>query len=210
MDSLGTWPRPLPPDERDFDAQVVRRLRAGEDDADRPPPRERAGAWLLLVIPLLAAVAVVLLWQQWSRSGSTWFLVLVAGVLVGAALWWAGRLRRTLGSVRALLGRRLADVVDHGVGVVQELTLEPAGDEADADSAGRVRARLDLSVNPVRGSRFRTVVEAVYESDAALLLEVGSHGPVRFLRHDPEGTTVVDTRLSEEQVRQVYRAVALN
>ena len=46
MDSLGTWPRPVPPDERDFDAQVMRRLRTapGEDGAaDRPSLGERLG-----------------------------------------------------------------------------------------------------------------------------------------------------------------------
>jgi hypothetical protein len=206
MDSLGTWPRPVPQDDRDFDAQVVRRLRAGDGAPDRPTAGERLNTGLLLVVPLLAAVAVVLLWQQWSRTGSTWWLVLVAGVLVGAALWWAARLRRSLGTVRGRLGRRLAGVLDHGVGVVRDVTLEPAG---DGDS-GLVRARLELSVNPVRGSRFRTVVEARYEAGAALLLEAGSHGPVRFLRDDPEGTTVIETRLTEEQVQQVYRAVALN
>ena len=65
-------------------------------------------------------------------------------------------------------------------------------------------------MTPVRGDRFSTSVEALYDADAALLLETGSHGPVRFLRDDPEGTTVIDTRLSEEQVAQVYRGAALN
>jgi hypothetical protein len=73
-----------------------------------------------------------------------------------------------------------------------------------------VRARLELSVNPVRGARFGAVVEAVYAAGDAGRLEVGSHGPVRFLRDDPAGTTVIDTRLSEAEVQQVYRAVALN
>ena len=88
MDSLGTWPRPVPADDRDFDVQVMRRLRTapGEDGApDRPSLGERLGTSLLLVVPVLTALAVVLLWQQWSRSGSVLYLALVAVVLVGTA-----------------------------------------------------------------------------------------------------------------------------
>ncbi|WP_298587522.1 hypothetical protein [uncultured Kocuria sp.] len=218
MDSLGTWPRPVPADDRDFDVQVMRRLRtaSGDDGApDRPSVGERLGTSLLLVVPVLSALAVVLLWQQWSRSGSVLFLALVAVVLVATALWWTARLRRAFTTAQGRLGSRLANVVDHGVGVVRELVLEPLGEDAAATGdasgdGGRVRARLELSVTPVRGDRFSTVVEALYDAEAALLLEVGSHGPVRFLRDDPAGTTVIDTRLSEEQVAQVYRGAALN
>lgn len=211
MDSLDTWPRPLPSDERGFDVQLVRRLRRGAGDdggTTGPAPGERLGTSLLLVVPLVAALATVLLWQQWSRSGSALLLVLIAAVLVGAALWWVSRLKRALGTAQVRLGSRLADVVDHGVGVVRELSLEPDPERAEGDE--RVRARLELSVNPVRGARFRTSVEAVYDAGAARRLTVGSHGPVRFLRDDPEGTTVIDTRLSDAQVHQVYRAAALN
>lgn len=230
MDSLGTWPRPVPADDRDFDVQVMRRLRTapGDDGApDRPSLGERLGTSLLLVVPVLTALAVVLLWQQWSRSGSVLLLALIAVLLVATALWWTARMKRAFRTAQGRLGSRLAHVVDHGVGVVREIALEPvaeeehrganAGVDADVDAAevfpgagGRVRARLRLSVNPVRGSRFSTDVEAVYDAGAALLLEVGSHGPVRFLRDDPEGTTVIDTRLTEEQVQQVYRGAALN
>lgn len=230
MDSLGTWPRPVPADDRDFDVQVMRRLRTapGEDGApDRPSLGERLGTSLLLVVPVLTALAVVLLWQQWSRSGSVLYLALVAVVLVATALWWTARLKRAFSTAQGRLGARLANVVEHGVGVVREVALEPVAEDASAagrtgestggstaaDAAtdgGRVRARLELSVTPVRGDRFSTSVEALYDADAALLLETGSHGPVRFLRDDPEGTTVIDTRLSEEQVAQVYRGAALN
>ncbi|MFI7584144.1 hypothetical protein ACH9DO_10160 [Kocuria sp. M1N1S27] len=226
MDSLGTWPRPVPADDRDFDVQVMRRLRTapGDDGApDRPSLGERLGTSLLLVVPVLTALAVVLLWQQWSRSGSVLLLALVAVLLVATALWWTARMKRAFRTAQGRLGSRLAHVVDHGVGVVREIALEPVAEEehrranAGAEAAeespgagGRVRARLRLSVNPVRGSGFSTDVEAVYDADAALLLEVGSHGPVRFLRDDPEGTTVIDTRLTEEQVQQVYRGAALN
>ena len=226
MDSLGTWPRPVPADDRDFDVQVMRRLRTapGEDGApDRPSLGERLGTSLLLVVPVLTALAVVLLWQQWSRSGSVLYLALVAVVLVATALWWTARLKRAFSTAQGRLGARLANVVEHGVGVVREVALEPVAEDAEtagnpsestagdaATSGGRVRARLELSVTPVRGDRFSTSVEALYDADAALLLETGSHGPVRFLRDDPEGTTVIDTRLSEEQVAQVYRGAALN
>lgn len=230
MDSLGTWPRPVPADDRDFDVQVMRRLRTapGEDGApDRPSLGERLGTSLLLVVPVLTALAVVLLWQQWSRSGSVLYLAHVAVVLVATALWWTARLKRAFSTAQGRLGARLANVVEHGVGVVREVALEPVAEDASAagrtggstggstaaDAAtdgGRVRARLELSVTPVRGDRFSTSVEALYDADAALLLETGSHGPVRFLRDDPEGTTVIDTRLSEEQVAQVYRGAALN
>ena len=226
MDSLGTWPRPVPADDRDFDVQVMRRLRTAPGAAgapDRPSLGERLGTSLLLVVPVLTALAVVLLWQQWSRSGSVLFLALIAVVLVATALWWTARLKRAFTTAQGRLGARLAHVVEHGVGVVREITLEPVAEDAEtagstaestagdaATSGGRVRARLELSVTPVRGDRFSTSVEALYDADAALLLEAGSHGPVRFLRDDPEGTTVIDTRLSEEQVAQIYRGAALN
>lgn len=211
MDSLGTWPRPLPSDDRGFDVQVMKRLRTGGDPADRPSLGERLGTSLLVVVPLVAALAVVLLWQQWASSGSALFLVLIAAVLVAAALWWVRRLRRAFASAQGRLGARLANVVDHGVGVVKDVALEPlSGDASGEGEDDRVRARLELSVNPVRGARFGAVVEAVYAAGDAARLEVGSHGPVRFLRDDPAGTTVIDTRLSEAEVQQVYRAVALN
>lgn len=213
MDSLGTWPRPVPADDRDFDVQVMKRLRTARGDGatERAPLGERLSTSLLLVVPLVTALAVVLLWQQWSRSGSAWLLALVAVVLVATALWWTARLRRAFTTAQGRLGSRLAHVVDHGVGVVRDLTLEPlTGTDGGAQDDGRVRARIGLSVTPVRGSRFRTVVEAVYDADAALLLEIGSHGPVRFLRDDPESSTVIDTRLTEAQVEQVYRGAALN
>lgn len=213
MDFLGTWPRPVPADDRDFDVQVMKRLRTARGDGapERAPLGERLSTSMLLVVPLVTALAVVLLWQQWSRSGSVWLLALVAVILVATALWWTARLRRAFTAAQGRLGSRLAHVVDHGVGVVRDLTLEPlAGTDGGAPDDGRVRARIGLSVNPVRGPRFRTVVEAVYDADAALLLEVGSHGPVRFLRDDPEGSTVIDTRLTEAQVEQVYRGAALN
>jgi len=211
MDSLGTWPRPLPSDDRGFDVQVMKRLRTSAGPADRPSLGERLGTSLLLVVPLVTALAVVLLWQQWSRSGSALFLVLIAVVLVAAALWWVSRLRRAFAGAQGRLGARLANVVDHGVGVVKDVALEPlSGDASGPGEDDRVRARLELSVNPVRGARFGTVVEAVYSAADAKLLEIGSHGPVRFLRDDPAGTAVIDTRLSEEQVAQVYRAAALN
>ncbi len=229
MDSLGTWPRPVPADDRDFDVQVMRRLRTAPGAAgapDRPSLGERLGTSLLLVVPVLTALAVVLLWQQWSRSGSVLFLALVAVLLVATALWWTARLKRAFATAQGRLGARLAHVVEHGVGVVREITLEPVAEDAEtagntadtagttagdaATSGGRVRARLELSVTPVRGDRFSTSVEALYDADAALLLETGSHGPVRFLRDDPEGTTVIDTRLSAEQVAQIYRGAALN
>lgn len=224
MDSLGTWPRPVPADDRDFDVQVMRRLRTAPGDGgvpDRPSLAERLGTSLLLVVPVLTALAVVLMWQQWSRSGSVLYLALIAVALVVTALWWTARLKRAFSTAQGRLGARLANVVEHGVGVVRAVVLEPVAEEAsaergdgstaaDAATGGRVRARLELSVTPVRGERFSTSVEALYDADAALLLETGSHGPVRFLRDDPEGTTVIDTRLSEEQVAQVYRGAALN
>lgn len=220
MDSLGTWPLPLTADDRGFDAQVMKRLRTGpaprrDGDADRPAPVERLDAALVLAIPLAAALAVVLLWQQWSRSGSALLLVLLAGILVGAALWWVSRLRRAFAGAQRRLGCRLADVVVHGVGVVRELSLAPvpgegAAEGADAQHDGRVRARLELSVSPVSGPGFSTAVEAVYDAGAARRLQAGSHGPVRFLRDDPAGTTAIETRLSAAQVEQVYRAAALN
>lgn len=233
MDSLGTWPQPLSGDDRAFDRQVLQRLRSAEAPAagDRPGLRERLGTSLLLVIPLVSALVVVLLWQRAAAGGSALPLVLIAVVLVVAAVWWVSRLKRAFAAAQQRLGTRLADVVVHGVGVVREVTVapvpdrDPAGpgtgtpsapetagtdDGGPAPAEGPVRARLELSVTPVRGERFSTVVEALYDAGSARRLEAGAHGPVRFLRDDPAGTTVIETRLSAEQVQEVYRAAALN
>lgn len=225
MDSLGTWPQPLSGDDRAFDRQVLQRLRSAEAPAagDRPGLRERLGTSLLLVIPLVSALVVVLLWQRAAAGGSALPLVLIAVVLVVAAVWWVSRLKRAFAAAQQRLGTRLADVVVHGVGVVREVTVAPvpdrdpaapgtpgADDDGPAPAEGPVRARLELSVTPVRGERFSTVVEALYDAGSARRLEAGAHGPVRFLRDDPAGTTVIETRLSAEQVQEVYRAAALN
>lgn len=225
MDSLGTWPQPLSGDDRAFDRQVLQRLRSAEAPAagDRPGLRERLGTSLLLVIPLVSALVVVLLWQRAAAGGSALPLVLIAVVLVVAAVWWVSRLKRAFAAAQQRLGTRLADVVVHGVGVVREVTVAPVPDRdpaapgtpgsddgGPAPAEGPVRARLELSVTPVRGERFSTVVEAVYDAGDARRLEAGAHGPVRFLRDDPAGTTVIETRLSAEQVQEVYRAAALN
>lgn len=221
MDSLDTWPRPIASDDGSFDAAVLRQVRSasrpqdtdggtGTTAEDAHHPGRGVGAvtaLALLAVPVLVVVALVVLIQQLAAGAPLWGPVLIGAGIVAALVWEVSLLRRALATVRTRLGPRIAQVVDHGVGMVRELELTPVpGPEDD----GRVRARLDLSVNPVRGARFRTVVEAVYDAEGAARLHVGSHGPVRFLRDAPEGSTRIDVRLSEAQVQQVYRAAALN
>ena len=74
--------------------------------------------------------------------------------------------------------------------------------------AGRAEARRGVSVRIP--AAFTGTVDAVYNTADAEKLEVGVHGPVRYLRSDPEATVGIETRLSEEKVQQIYRAAAMN
>lgn len=235
MDSLATWPSPLTVDDRGFDAAAMRQLGRAPSSSERgtraeapdgaqdetaeetatsgaapskPSLGEKLTASLLLVVPLVAALVVVLSALRWAGSHNGWWLGIIAAVLVLAAVSWVAVLRRSFARAQGHLAARLPGVVGHGVGIIRELDVESPFDENGVSDT--VTAHLTLRVNPTQGPAFTGSVDAVYRVADAEKLEVGAHGPVRYLRSDPESTVTVDTRLDAEKVQQIYRAAAMN
>ena len=209
MDSMDTWPAPVTVDDRAFDLQVMGQLRrppAGAGDALRT--REKLANSMVLVIPVVSALTVVLCWVRYATTHNGWWLGALAIVLVLAALAWVSSVKRAFARARGQLGTRLPGVVGYGVGIVREAEVSSPFDHTGVSAT--VTARLVLTVNPVHGSGFRAVVTAVYDTADADELEPGVHGPVRYLRSDPEHTVCIETRLDEEKVRRIYRAAAMN
>ncbi len=190
-------------------AATGERTATGESEAaSRPTLRERLTASLLLVIPLVSALVVVLSALRFADTGNGWWLGLIAVVLVLAALSWVSVLRRSFARAQRHLAVRLPGVVGHGVGIVRELDVESPFDENGVSDT--VTAHLTLRVNPTQGPAFTAALDAVYALADAEKLAVGSHGPVRYLRSDPEHTVSIEARLDEQRVQQIYRAAAMN
>ncbi|RLZ03706.1 hypothetical protein CWC38_04370 [Kocuria tytonicola] len=235
MDSLATWPSPLSLDDRGFDAAAMRQLGRASSSSERsaraeaaegvqvetaeepaaqgPAPSkaslgEKLTASLLLVIPLVSATVVVLSALRWADSHNGWWLGVVAAVLVLAAVSWVAVLRRSFARAQGHLAARLPGVVGHGVGIIRELDVESPFDENGISDT--VTAHLTLRVNPTQGPAFTGSVDAVYRAADAEKLEVGAHGPVRYLRSDPEASVTIDARLDAGKVQQIYRAAAMN
>ncbi|WP_233542818.1 hypothetical protein [Kocuria tytonis] len=225
MDSLATWPAPLTVDDRGFDAAAMRQLgrapSSGRPSADataegapgpaapsKPSLRERLTASLLLVIPVVSAAVVVLSALRYADTHNGLWLGVIAVVLVLAALSWVTMLRRSFAKAQGHLAARLPGVIGYGVGIVRELDVASPFDENGVSDT--VTAHLTLRVNPTQGPAFTGTVDAVYRTADAEKLEVGSHGPVRYLRSDPEATVSIETRLADEKVQQIYRAAAMN
>lgn len=236
MDDQGTWPVPLSAqdgaDARAFDRQMMDELRS-----DPQALQEIGGVKgnvLIVLVPLLAAVAAVVLLLQWMRDGSWIWLGLLAAVLVVAAVVWIGRLRAVMGQAREVLGRAATGSVGYGIGIIRDLRIgadaadaaggispdEPADPAEDRDPAdpedpadddlSSVEVHLTLSVTPARGKPFTAELTQRYATIDALRLERGQHGPVRYLLRSPETTAAVDSSLSPEAVQRLYRAAALN
>ena len=232
MDSLATWPTPLTSDDRGFDAAAVRQLAhpassrtpaeprdTDGEAASAAPSASRAGAGkttvrerlltsLLLVIPVVCALVVVGSAVQYTATHQGLWLGLIAVVLVLAALAWVAVLRRSFARAQGHLAARLPGVVGHGVGVVRELEVDSPFDENGVSDT--VTAHLTVRVNPTRGPAFTGALDAVYRTSDLDKLTVGSHGPVRYLRSDPEGSVGVETRLDPDAVQRIYRAAAMN
>ncbi len=180
----------------------------GAGAARKPSVGERLVASLLLVIPLVCAAVVVLAALRFADTRNGLWLGLVAVVLVVSALGWVAVLRRSFARAQGHLASRLPGVIGHGVGIIRELDVESPFDENGVSDT--VTAHLTVRVNPTQGPAFTGTVDAVYAVADAEKLEVGAHGPVRYLRSDPEGTVGIETRLDEEKVQQIYRAAAMN
>ena len=156
----------------------------------------------------LTSLALVLAALRFADTRNGLWLGVIAVVLVHAAVSWVAVLRSAFANAQGHLAARLTGVIGYGVGIVRELDVESPFDENGVSDT--VTAHLTVRVNPAQGPAFTGTVDAVYNTSDAEKLEVGVHGPVRYLRSDPEGTVGIETRLSEEKVQQIYRAAAMN
>lgn len=238
MDDQGTWPVPLSAqdgtDARAFDRQMMDEIRS-----DPQALQEIGGVKgnvLIVLVPLLAAIAAVVLLLQWMRDGSWVWPAILAVVLIAAGVVWIGRLRAVMGQARQVLGQAATGSVGYGIGIIRELRIggDAAGvddDPADLaaeetpnaagadefevpededDDLSSVEVQLTLSVTPGRGKPFTAQLSQRYATVDALRLERGQHGPVRYLLRSPETTAAVDASLSPDAVQRLYRAAAMN
>ncbi|PZO68354.1 MAG: hypothetical protein DI634_09680 [Kocuria palustris] len=238
MDDQGTWPVPLSAqdgtDARAFDRQMMDEIRS-----DPQALQEIGGVKgnvLIVLVPLLAAIAAVVLLLQWMRDGSWVWPAILAVVLILAGVVWIGRLRAVMGQARQVLGQAATGSVGYGIGIIRELRIggdaagvddDPADHAAEEapnasgadefevsededDDLSSVEVQLTLSVTPGRGKPFTAQLSQRYATVDALRLERGQHGPVRYLLRSPETTAAVDASLSPDAVQRLYRAAALN
>lgn len=211
MDDQGTWPVPLSAqdgtDARAFDRQMMDEIRS-----DPQALQEIGGVKgnvLIVLVPLLAAIAAVVLLLQWMRDGSWVWPAILAVVLIVAGVVWIGRLRAVMGQARQVLGQAATGSVGYGIGIIRELRI--GGDAAGVDDdLSSVEVQLTLSVTPGRGKPFTAQLSQRYATVDALRLERGQHGPVRYLLRSPETTAAVDASLSPDAVQRLYRAAAMN
>lgn len=238
MDDQGTWPVPLSAqdgtDARAFDRQMMDEIRS-----DPQALQEIGGVkgnLLIVLVPLLAAIAAVVLLLQWMRDGSWVWPAILAVVLIVAGVVWIGRLRAVMGQARQVLGQAATGSVGYGIGIIRELRIggdaagvddDPADHAAEEtpnaagadefelsededDDLSSVEVQLTLSVTPGRGKPFTAQLSQRYATVDALRLERGQHGPVRYLLRSPETTAAVDASLSPDVVQRLYRAAAMN
>ena len=238
MDDQGTWPVPLSAqdgtDARAFDRQMMDEIRS-----DPQALQEIGGVKgnvLIVLVPMLAAIAAVVLLLQWMRDGSWVWPAILAVVLIAAGVVWIGRLRAVMGQARQVLGQAATGSVGYGIGIIRELRIggdaagvddDPADHAAEEapnaagadefelsededDDLSSVEVQLTLSVTPGRGKPFTAQLSQRYATVDALRLERGQHGPVRYLLRSPETTAAVDASLSPDAVQRLYRAAALN
>ena len=238
MDDQGTWPVPLSAqdgtDARAFDRQMMDEIRS-----DPQALQEIGGVKgnvLIVLVPLLAAIAAVVLLLQWMRDGSWVWPAILAVVLIVAGVVWIGRLRAVMGQARQVLGQAATGSVGYGIGIIRELRIggdaagvddDPADlaaeetpnaagadefevSEDEDDDLSSVEVQLTLSVTPGRGKPFTAQLSQRYATVDALRLERGQHGPVRYLLRSPETTAAVDASLSPDAVQRLYRAAAMN
>lgn len=133
MDDQGTWPVPLSAqdgtDARAFDRQMMDEIRS-----DPQALQEIGGVKgnvLIVLVPLLAAIAAVVLLLQWMRDGSWVWPAILAVVLIVAGVVWIGRLRAVMGQARQVLGQAATGSVGYGIGIIRELRI--GGDAAGVD-----------------------------------------------------------------------------
>lgn len=218
MDDQGNWPTPLPadagPTPHDLNQQAMEDLRS-DPQALKSIGGIKGNIWILLA-PLIAVILLIPTWMQWRTTGSILWLAVIAVILIAAALVWISRVQAVLKQARHVLSSRVAGTVGYGVGVIRSIQFpdqpEALINDEEPAQAGvpTTDVELTLSVSPVRGNRFTATSTQRYATVDALQLDVGQHGPVRYLTRDPETTTVIETDLEPEAVQKIYRAAALN
>lgn len=231
---MDTWPTPVTVDDRGFDLKAMQQLRrspsatpadvASDPDAAAPGTsaataatpaapakvgtREKLANSMILVIPLVSALAIVLCWMRYADSNNGLWLGMIAVILVLAAITWISSVKKAFARAQGHLATRLPGVIGYGVGIIREVDVESPFDENGVSDT--VTAHLVLSVNPVQGPNFQAPVDAVYNTSDSEKLTVGAHGPVRYLRSDPENTVSIETRLNDARIRQIYQGAAMN
>lgn len=133
MDDQGTWPVPLSAqdgtDARTFDRQVMDEIRS-DPRALQQIGGVRGNA-LIVLVPLLAAVAAVVLLLQWMRTDAAVWLGVLAVVLVAALIVWISRLRAVMGQARQVLGQTVAGSVGYGIGIIRDVQIRSSPGPAD-------------------------------------------------------------------------------
>lgn len=231
---MDTWPTPVTVDDRGFDLKAMQQLRrspsatpadvasgpdaaaSGASAATAATPaapakvgtREKLANSMILVIPLVSALAIVLCWMRYADSNNGLWLGVIAVILVLAAITWISSVKKAFARAQGHLATRLPGVIGYGVGIIREVDVESPFDENGVSDT--VTAHLVLSVNPVQGPNFQAPVDAVYNTSDSEKLTVGAHGPVRYLRSDPENTVSIETRLNDARIRQIYQGAAMN
>lgn len=225
---MDTWPTPVTVDDRGFDLKAMQQLRRSPSatPADAAAPgtsaataatpaapakvgtREKLANSMILVIPLVSALVIVLCWMRYADSNNGLWLGAIAVILVLAAITWISSVKKAFARAQGHLATRLPGVIGYGVGIIREVDVESPFDEDGVSDT--VTAHLVLSVNPMQGPNFQAPVAAVYNTSDSEKLTVGAHGPVRYLRSDPENTVSVETRLGDARIRQIYQGAAMN
>ena len=225
---MDIWPTPVTVDDRGFDLKAMQELRrspsatpadaaaSGASTATAVTPaapakvgtREKLANAMILVIPLVSALVIVLCWMHYADSNNGLWLGAIAVILVLAAITWISSVKKAFARAQGHLATRLPGVIGYGVGIIREVDVESPFDENGVSET--VAAHLVLSVNPVQGPNFQAPVDAVYNTSDSEKLTVGAHGPVRYLRSDPENTVSIETRLDDAKIRQIYQSAAMN
>lgn len=170
--------------------------------------REKLANSMILVIPVVSAMAIVLCWMRYADTNNGLWLGAIAVILVLAALTWISSVKKAFARAQGHLATRLPGVIGYGVGIIREVDVDSPFDENGVSDT--VTAHLVLSVNPVQGPKFQAPIDAVYNTSDSEKLTVGAHGPVRYLRSDPENTVSIETRLDDARIRQIYQGAAMN
>ncbi|GAA2122643.1 hypothetical protein GCM10009824_25780 [Kocuria atrinae] len=170
--------------------------------------REKLANSMILVIPVVSALAIVLCWMRYADTNNGLWLGAIAVILVLAAITWISSVKKAFARAQGHLATRLPGVIGYGVGIIREVDVDSPFDENGVSDT--VTAHLVLSVNPVQGPKFQAPIDAVYNTSDSEKLTVGAHGPVRYLRSDPENTVSIETRLDDARIRQIYQGAAMN